>query len=56
MTVYTIGMFDDADPSDTDGRFNKYMNGVSSNYPNAEVTNWRGTALKTGMTAILAPA
>ena len=42
MTVYTIGMFEDADPSDTDGRFNKYMNGVSSNYPNAEVTNWRG--------------
>lgn len=42
VTVYTIGMFDDADPSDTDGRFNKYMNGVSSNYPNAEVTNWRG--------------
>ena len=42
VTVYTIGMFEDADPSDTDGRFNKYMNGVSSNYPNAEVTNWRG--------------
>lgn len=42
VTVYTIGMFENADPSDTDGRFNKYMNGVSSNYPNAEVTNWRG--------------
>ena len=33
--VYTIGMFTDADPSDTNGAFNKYMNGVSSNYPNA---------------------
>ena len=42
VTVYTIGMFEDADPSDTDGRFNKYMNGVSSNYPDAEVTDWRG--------------
>ena len=33
--VYTIGMFTDADPSDTRGAFNKYMNGVSSKYPNA---------------------
>ena len=33
--VYTIGMFTDADPSDTNGAFNKYMNGVSSKYPNA---------------------
>lgn len=33
--VYTIGMFTDADPSDTNGAFNKYMNGVSSKYPDA---------------------
>lgn len=33
--VYTIGMFTDADPSDTRGAFNKYMNGVSSKYPGA---------------------
>ena len=33
--VYTIGMFTDADPSDTRGAFNKYMNGVSSKYPDA---------------------
>lgn len=33
--VYTIGMFEDADPGDIDGAFNKYMNGVSSKYPNA---------------------
>ncbi len=33
--VYTIGMFEGADPGDIDGDFNKYMSGVSSNYPNA---------------------
>lgn len=33
--VYTIGMFEDADPGDIDGAFNKYMNGVSSKYPDA---------------------
>lgn len=33
--VYTIGMFTDANPSDTRGAFNKYMNGVSSKYPGA---------------------
>ena len=33
--VYTIGMFKDANPSDTEKNFNKYMNGVSSNYPEA---------------------
>lgn len=39
VTVYTIGMFEDADPDDIRDDFNKYMNGVSSNYPDAEVTN-----------------
>lgn len=37
--VYSIGMFGGADPDDTGAtgshRFNAYMNGVSSNYPNA---------------------
>ena len=33
--VYSIGVFEDADPSDTENRFNAYMHGVSSNYPNA---------------------
>ena len=37
--VYTIGMFTDANPSDTRGAFNKYMNGVSSNYPEAVKAN-----------------
>ena len=35
VTVYTIGVFSGADPDDTSGRANAYMNGVSSNYPNA---------------------
>lgn len=39
-TVYSIGVFEDADPTANinnkpKGLFNKYMHGVSSNYPNA---------------------
>lgn len=33
--VYSIGVFEDADPSDTTGNFNAYMHGVSSNFPDA---------------------
>lgn len=33
--IYTIGVFDSANASDTTGRFNAYMHGMSSNYPNA---------------------
>ena len=33
--VYSIGVFAEADPSDTTKNFNAYMHGVSSNYPNA---------------------
>ena len=35
VTVYTVGVFDDADPSNMERDFNKYMHGVSSNYPEA---------------------
>ena len=35
-TVYTIGMFSEANPSDINGQFNKYMNAMSSNYPDAQ--------------------
>lgn len=38
-SVYSIGVFDDADPGDMDNDFNKYMNVVSSNYPEARVGN-----------------
>ena len=33
--IYTIGVFGSADASDTTGRFNAYMHGMSSNYPKA---------------------
>lgn len=35
-TVYTIGVFDDANPDDLSTNTNKFMNYVSTNYPNAE--------------------
>lgn len=34
--IYTIGVFDSANASDTKGPFNAYMHGMSSNYPDAE--------------------
>lgn len=34
--VYSIGVFQGANPSDTNSNFNRYMNAVSSNYPDAE--------------------
>lgn len=33
--VYTVGVFNGADPSDTKSDFNRYMNALSSNYPEA---------------------
>lgn len=33
--VYTIGVMDDADPADTTGKVNRFLGGVSSNYPGA---------------------
>lgn len=44
-TIYSIGVVDGADPSDTSRQnLNKYMHGISSNYPNATAVNWRGQA------------
>lgn len=40
-TIYTIGIFSGANPSD-DGRENSFMNAVSSNYPNATAYNRLG--------------
>lgn len=34
-TIYSVGVFDDADPADTEQNFNKFMHAVSSNYPDA---------------------
>ncbi len=36
VAIYSIGVFEDANPEDTtDNRFNRYMHAVSSNYPDA---------------------
>ena len=35
-TVYSIGVVSGANPADTSGRTNAYLNAVSSNYPNAK--------------------
>lgn len=37
VSVYSIGVMTGADPSDTNTDFNKYMNAVSSKYPDAQV-------------------
>lgn len=37
--VYSVGVFEEANPNDTSSNFNKYMHGVSSNYPNANSIN-----------------
>lgn len=47
-TIYSVGVFSGADPSDTSGKFNAYMNAVSSNYPNATTYRNRGTRVDGG--------
>ena len=42
VEVYTVGIFDGADPDDITRNTNKYMNAVSSNYPEARVNTWHG--------------
>lgn len=45
VTVYTISVMDGANPNDIGNRMNKYMNAVSSNYPDAEAKNrWGNTS------------
>ena len=44
--IYTIGVFGSANASDTKGRFNAYMHGMSSNYPNATAYNNLGERAK----------
>lgn len=41
--IYSIGVFDDADVDITNDRFNAYMHGVSSNYPDATAYTNLGT-------------
>lgn len=40
--IYSIGLFNNADPDDTDSDFNQYMNATSSNYPNATAEFTKG--------------
>lgn len=47
-TIYSVGVFSKADPSDTSGNFNAYMNAVSSNYPNAMTYRDLGTRVNGG--------
>lgn len=47
-TIYSVGVFSKADPSDTSGNFNAYMNAVSSNYPNATTYRNLGTRVDGG--------
>lgn len=44
--IYTIGVFGSANASDTKGRFNAYMHGMSSSYPNATAYNNLGERAK----------
>lgn len=43
-TIYSIGVVSGADPGDTSRDLNKYMHGISSNYPDAIATNRWGNA------------
>ena len=40
--IYSIAVYDDADPDDTSKKFNQYMHAVSSNYPTADATATEG--------------
>ncbi len=46
--VYTIGIFSGANVSDMDGKTNRYMNLISSNYPNATDLSTYGTGSNQG--------
>lgn len=47
-TIYSVGVFSKANPSDTSEKFNAYMNAVSSNYPNATTYKNLGTRVDDG--------
>lgn len=47
-TVYTVGVLSGANPDDTSTDINKYMNYVSSNYPNATSLSRGGTGSNQG--------
>lgn len=47
-TIYSVGVFSKANPSDTSEKFNAYMNAVSSNYPNVTTYKNLGTRVDGG--------
>lgn len=47
-TIYSVGVFSKANPSDTSEKINAYMNAVSSNYPNATTYKNLGTRVDGG--------
>lgn len=46
--VYSIGVFDSANPASTESRENQFMHAVSSNYPNATTYTDRGEGSNAG--------
>lgn len=50
VTIYSVGIFEGADAGNTTSNSNKFMHGVSSNYPNATYENYRGLQLGTRYT------
>lgn len=47
-TVYSIGVFDNANPASTESRENQFMHAISSNYPNATTYKNRGEGSNAG--------
>ena len=47
-TVYTVGIFAGANPSDTETNTNRFMNAVSSNYPSAQSGSGYGFSVSLG--------
>lgn len=41
--IYTVGVYEEADPGDLTANFNQYMHGMSSNYPDATAYTNLGT-------------
>lgn len=54
--VYSVGLFDGADPADTSNDSNAYLNAVSSNYPNATAYTSLGERKKDGYYKICSQA
>ncbi|WP_270560437.1 Spy0128 family protein [Bifidobacterium dentium] len=54
--VYSIGVFDSANPASTESRENQFMHAVSSNYPHATAYNKLGTGSNAGYYKVVSNA